>query len=278
MAGYWLAGFGVDYSTPAPGVGGEPLLAALLHERDGVKASASVAAVAMDRRLDAMINAAVLLAFSLLVIRWQIFHHHITIQAALVPAAILFILAAVLFPLFSGRRPFHWLGQRLPEGIRRSRLFQFLKESENKFATLLNTQRLELLTASVLSLIIWAAIMAEFWLIVFLGMRLNLQELVTAVTASRLAFLFPLPAGLGALEASLVFAFRFLGLKEELGLSAAIVIRVRDILFIAGGLLWGAWLLGGWFDLWETHRSSSAESKEEALSDGDWENGGQQER
>ena len=111
MAGYWLAGFGVDYSTPAPGVGGEPLLAALLHERDGLKISASIAAVAMDRLLDAMINAAVLLAFSLLVMRWQIFHHHIAVQAALVPAVIFILLAIVLFPLVGGHRPFHWLGQ-----------------------------------------------------------------------------------------------------------------------------------------------------------------------
>ena len=135
---------------------------------------------------------------------------------------------------------------------------------------MLNTQRLELLSASILTLIIWATILAEFWLIVyFLGMRLNLQELITAVTASRLAFLFPLPAGLGALEASLVFAFRILGLKGELGLSTAIVIRVRDIIFIAVGLLWGGWLLGGWTNLWKTHRSSSADSTESALSDDD---------
>jgi uncharacterized membrane protein YbhN (UPF0104 family) len=44
----------------------------------------------------------------------------------------------------------------------------------------------------------------------------------------------PVPAGLGALEASQVFALQALGYDAALGLSLSLLIRLRDLLF--GGL------------------------------------------
>jgi uncharacterized membrane protein YbhN (UPF0104 family) len=62
---------------------------------------------------------------------------------------------------------------------------------------------------------------------------------LVALTVARLAILFPLPGGLGVLEASQVFAMSTLGLEPAIGLSAALLIRLRDVLLGGAGLWWG---------------------------------------
>ncbi len=69
-----------------------------------------------------------------------------------------------------------------------------------------------------------------------LGYSLSFLQLLTVVIAARLAFLTPLPAGLGVLEAALPWVTATLGLGSVLGLSLCLLIRVRDILFSLAGL------------------------------------------
>ncbi len=81
----------------------------------------------------------------------------------------------------------------------------------------------------------------EYWLMIrFLGVSLSLMQLVTALTAVRIAFLLFLPSGLGVLEASQMLAFTALGLNPAVGLSASLLIRARDSLLGGFGLWWGS--------------------------------------
>jgi uncharacterized membrane protein YbhN (UPF0104 family) len=88
---------------------------------------------------------------------------------------------------------------------------------------------------------------AERWLMLrFLGVELDPAQTIAVVTASRLAFLLPLPAALGALEASQILALEALGLDAATGAALALIIRLRDTLFGGLGLLLGArWLRQG---------------------------------
>jgi uncharacterized membrane protein YbhN (UPF0104 family) len=81
----------------------------------------------------------------------------------------------------------------------------------------------------------------EYWLALnFLGIPASLPQAVAVLTAASVAFLFPLPGGLGALEASQVLAMQALGFTSAAGLSVSLVIRVRDIFLGVLGILWGA--------------------------------------
>jgi uncharacterized membrane protein YbhN (UPF0104 family) len=71
------------------------------------------------------------------------------------------------------------------------------------------------------------------------------MQTVSALTAARLAFLTPLPSGLGALEASQVLAMQALGLEPTFGISISLLIRLRDILFGMVGF-WGIVSLSVW--------------------------------
>ena len=80
--------------------------------------------------------------------------------------------------------------------------------------------------------------MAEYILMVnFLGMQLSAIQVFAALTALQLAFLMPLPGGLGALEASQVFALGVFGQPASAAISLVLLQRARDILNGGLGLL-----------------------------------------
>jgi uncharacterized membrane protein YbhN (UPF0104 family) len=91
----------------------------------------------------------------------------------------------------------------------------------------------------VVSLLVWVAMVAEYWLTLrLLGLPLNLSQAVVALTAARLAFITPTPGGLGALEASQALAMQALGFGPAAGISLSLIIRARDLFFGGLGLVW----------------------------------------
>jgi uncharacterized membrane protein YbhN (UPF0104 family) len=81
-------------------------------------------------------------------------------------------------------------------------------------------------------------IMAEYILMAgFLGVELDLVEMFAALTFLQLAFLVPLPGGLGAMEASQVFVFGIFGEPAAAAISMALLQRGRDVLNGGIGLL-----------------------------------------
>jgi uncharacterized protein (TIRG00374 family) len=133
----------------------------------------------------------------------------------------------------------------LEDRIRRSskltRIFHIVQETEAQVSEFCQKNMLILLAAAALSVGIWVLMVFEFSLMLrFLGVRLNLAQVLIALTAARIAFLLPLPGGLGTLEAGQVMAMGLIGVNPVIGISLSLLIRVRDILL--GGL--GLWLGG----------------------------------
>jgi uncharacterized membrane protein YbhN (UPF0104 family) len=78
----------------------------------------------------------------------------------------------------------------------------------------------------------------EYYLMVtFLGMRLSGLQAFAGFTAMQISFLFPLPAGLGALEASQVLVLGAFGQPATMAISLTLLMRGRDILNGGLGLL-----------------------------------------
>jgi uncharacterized membrane protein YbhN (UPF0104 family) len=88
-----------------------------------------------------------------------------------------------------------------------------------------------------------AGIVTEYYAMVhFLGMQINAVQIFAALTFMQVAFLMPLPGGLGALEASQVFALGAFGQPASIAISLTLLMRARDILNGGIGLL----LAGRW--------------------------------
>ena len=92
-----------------------------------------------------------------------------------------------------------------------------------------------LVSAIFVSVFAALGMVIEFFCITsFLGIHLSFWQIIAAWMAGWLAFLVPLPGGLGALEASQVFAFGAFGISAVLAIGVTLLIRARDLLI--GGL------------------------------------------
>lgn len=245
LISYRLAGFGVTYFTPGPQFGGEPLQVYLLNQREGMKTSTAAASVTVDKLLELLANFTFLLVGITVILFGGTLNGATRIELILLPALLLLVPSAYLVALRLGLLPVSSILRILRDRFLKSpsidRFIQTLKETEYQVSEFCQENTLLLLVAATLSVGIWVLMVFEFSLMMrFLGVGLNLTQVLIALTAARVAFLLPLPAGLGTLEAGQVMAMGLIGVNPVFGVSLSLLIRARDV--ILGSI--GLWLGG----------------------------------
>ncbi len=241
---YRLAGFGVSYLTPGPQFGGEGWLVILLNRRHAVPLAAGSASVALDKLIELLANFS-FLAFGLLVsLQLGISPNRLSANL-FVPLFSLFLIPFLLFlALASGLLPATWLVRRWqqPPPVL-GKVIRLIANAESLSASLIRQRMGAVIALYFYSLAIWLVMVVEYWLTVrFLGVNVNLTHTLFSMTAARLAFLTPLPGGIGALEAAQVTAMQVLGLGASAGLSLSLLQRGRDLLLALAGIAGGSLL------------------------------------
>ena len=234
------AGQLISFVTPGPQFGGEPLQVFWLWRRYAVPGHAAFLAVGLDRFYELWINFAVLL-FAVLIlltsrsvtfVNWHII--------AFVLLGLLLMMG--LFGWFVLRKPLlirDWL-QRLTS---RWKDHERLRNLDTHFSQLNASlkqvfieQRPALGMALSLSLLAWAGMIAEFWLLLsFVDVPLNLATFIFLFTVVRLAFLLPLPGGIGSVEAGLFWGFQALALPLPAAAALIVLMRLRDVVILLAG-------------------------------------------
>jgi len=251
LVGYRLAAFGVSYFTPGPQFGGEPVQVILVEREHGVPRSAALTAVSLDKTLELTVNFAFLLAGVVVVLQAGTFGDGPAMETAML--ALLLLLGFPLFFLtatWRGWQPltrlWRW-GLGLPVWRWRTswhahfeQAGQLIQTSETQATQFCRERPFTLALALIVSIVSWRVMVAEYWLILsFLGGPVTAVQVIVLLTAARVAFLLPAPAGLGTLEASQLLAFAAIGLNPAIAVSLSLLIRVRDILLGVAGLWWG---------------------------------------
>jgi uncharacterized membrane protein YbhN (UPF0104 family) len=119
-----------------------------------------------------------------------------------------------------------------------SRPIRFIAASERLAGAFCRRHLSSLVSATAISIFAGIGMVSEFALIVrFLDIELSAWQTIAAWTAGWLALLAPLPGGLGALEASEVFALGVFGVPAALAIGVTLVMRGRDLLIGGLGLL-----------------------------------------
>ncbi len=245
LINYRLAGFGITYFTPGPQFGGEPLQIYLLNQREGIKTSIAAASVTVDKLLELLANFSFLLVGITVILLGGSLKGVTRIGLIVLPTLLLMLPSAYLFVLKRGHHPISsilaTIGGQFIQSPRFDRFAEALTETEKQVSKFCQENTLPLLVAAVLSVGIWVLMVFEFSLMMqYLGVHPNLLQVLVALTAARLAFLLPLPAGLGTLEAGQVMAMGLIGVNPIFGVSLSILIRIRDV--IIGSI--GLWLGG----------------------------------
>jgi uncharacterized protein (TIRG00374 family) len=240
LVGYRLAGFSMAYFTPGPQFGGEPLQVYLTRSRHNLPAGVAIAAVALDKLLELLVNFTFLVTGIAVTIQSGLLGDVAIDQILGLAVTLLLLPGGYLLALWAGWQPLTRLSRRLPGWAHRS-IPRIIVDAEAQVTIFCRQHPGVILLATLLTLVVWAGLILEYWLMLhFLGLEVRLSQTVSALTAARLAFLAPTPAGLGALEASQIFALQALGYSPALGISVTLLIRARDL--IIGGL--GIWWLG----------------------------------
>ena len=230
---YRLAAFAISYFTPGQHFGGEPFQILMVRRRHRVPSSTALAAITLDKATELFANFSILGIGLALFASWGL--NTLPIRNTLwVSIALMLTPAVYVFALVAGRRPISF-ATRLFSG----RIVAGLQRSEDEVGELARTRPGLLAQGLLISAIVWVLLFFEFWLaLFFLGLTVNVFQLIAIVIAGRLALLAPTPGALGALEASQVIAMQWLGFDPAYGLSLSLLIRARDILFGLVGFLW----------------------------------------
>ncbi|PWH13371.1 MAG: hypothetical protein DDG59_14360 [Anaerolineae bacterium] len=239
---YRLAGFGLSYLTPGPQFGGEGWLVVLLQRRHAVPPMEGSISVVMDKLIELLANFS-FLAFGLLVSLHFGLPQTMLSTALTVPLIALLSVPFLLFGLLAGGiLPASWLVERASRAPKFwLKLLQVFSDAERRSATLIRRHLWALAAVYLYSLGTWLVMVGEYWLMLhILGFDLNLPQALFSLTAARLAFLTPLPGGLGALEAAQVTALQVLGFSASIGFSLSVMQRVRDLLLATLGIVLGS--------------------------------------
>jgi len=242
------AGQAVSFITPGPQFGGEPLQVYWLYKH-GLPLRKALLSLGLDRFFELWVNFSVLLLAVLLLLTgidsnntnnsersigdWQ---------TALVPLLIflglMFSLAWILV-----RQP-QWINHRLERiaarwqhNHRLNNINQHWQSLGDDLRIALRTQKPRFLLAILLSLLGWAGLLGELYLILrFVGIEADLHSFLIILVAMRMALLLPMPGGVGTLEASVLWSFQTLNLPAGAALGLIALMRVRDALVLVIGL------------------------------------------
>jgi uncharacterized protein (TIRG00374 family) len=247
LSGYRLSAFSISYFTPGTQFGGEPLQVHWLQNRHAVPGPQALAAVTLDKLFEMIANFTFLALGLLLAFKDSQIAGNLGLAALIFIAVLLALPLAYLLALGGGRFPLTALAARLPrrllEGARLQKTVPWLAEGEQHMHSLVRHRPFTILSVLLLSGLVWALLLAEYWLsLSLLGVQADLIQTIAALTAARVAFLTPLPGGAGVLEASQVLAMQALGIHPAVGISLSLLIRARDISFGLLGLLWAGML------------------------------------
>jgi uncharacterized protein (TIRG00374 family) len=240
---YRTAAFGINYFTPGSQFGGEPLQVHLLESRHGLPRHVALASVTLEKLFELLANFTFLACGMALILKSSVFARPATPGAIAWLAGPLLLVVIYLAALSKGASPLTRLLKLRPFRLTNRpsihRLQGLAASTENQIASLFRHKPQAIPWVLGASGLIWSISLVEYWLALSLfGAQLTALQAVLALTAARLAFLTPLPGGLGALEAGQVLAMQALGYGPALGFSISLWIRLRDVML--GGL--GLWL------------------------------------
>lgn len=234
---YRLSVFGLSYFTPGPQVGGEPLQVFYLTENHGLSFARATSAVIMDKLLEFLANFILIgVGLTAAVRVGMVSPNRSQALGSLIPMALILAWPVIhLILLYQGRYPISGLLRAATSLVRNPGWVRLIFVSERMAASFTRRKLPAMLGALFFSMAAWAGMAAEYFLMAnFLRASLSFEQILAALTAALFAFLLPLPGGLGALEASQVYALTMMGYAPSIGISLSLIMRARD--FLNGGI------------------------------------------
>jgi glycosyltransferase 2 family protein len=240
LVGYRLSVFGLSYFTPGPQVGGEPLQVIYLQKNHGLSYARATSAVLMDKLLEFLVNFILIGVGVWAIVRVGLISGNgIRLNLSLIGLAVLLMWPIIhITLLYNGILPISKILFRQTFIRKENKSVRLILVAERMASVFCRKHVRAMYLAIGVSLLSILGIVTEYYLMIsFLGMSINAIQVFAALTAMQIAFLMPLPGGLGALEASQVFALGAFGQPASAAIGLTLLMRARDLLNGGLGLL-----------------------------------------
>ena len=251
-----LAGEAFNLVVPAGGFGGEPLKAVLLKSHYGVGYRDSSAGLVLSR-IQGLIGQFLFVLLAVIVMAAATDLPALYQTSAWIGLAVLagmtggFIITPKL--RLSSRLGRRFGGKRWAEGLVNS--LAAIEAVEDKINAFARAHRARYAASIALAALRWTLGTAEMWLALYLlGHPVSLAEALVLEGLLQLArsVSFFIPANLGTQDGALALAAAAITGVAAAGLGAALLRRVREVIFIALGFA-----MGGWYSLRTLRRAAA---------------------
>ena len=231
---YRMVAYTVSYLVPSAQLGGEPFRVYFL-EQNKIPRKKAVASVILDKVFELSITVIfTAIGFGLVIFRGADFNVASIIAIGL---AVLFLSIFYYLTIFHGGF-FTTLVRilKLHKVTRFATFVQKIQEMEELMQKFFHQHTFELIASISISVLSFLVIILEYWIVLhFLGQHASFAQLLIISTIPMIAYAIPVPGAVGALEFSQLAAFTVAGLDPVLGITALLVIRARDLVFIVIG-------------------------------------------
>jgi uncharacterized protein (TIRG00374 family) len=235
---YKLSGFSLCYITPGALVGGEALRAYLL-KRNNVKLTVGASSVIIDKFFDLAI-AAFFTSIGLIAVIsfFKISNYLKTIILLLT----VFWVIALSFFLYGSltRRGFF---RHIFRFLRLHRIKQLkgmegkVEETEKHISHFFIHHKSEFRRACVMSMVLWLLMFVEYKIATAVfGYNAGFVAVFLIICMVGFSYIFPVPGGLGILEATQASLHSIIGLRAAQGVLLSLLIRARDIFWTILGI------------------------------------------
>jgi len=247
IAGYRMASYALSYFAPGPQVAGEAMQVYIIQKRHKVPSATAISTVVLDKSMEILANFLFIVIGGAVIVSSRVINQAFFAQFILLMCLILCLPISYFVALWKGSKPaarlFQWIKGLRKNDDRINRWIDVATNAEGQMIYLCKEKPRVMAQVFVLSVLIWVVLLMDYALAMsFFGLELNLVETVSALTAARIAFLTPIPGGLGAYEASQVLVMTALGLSPAVGVSLSLIVRGRDLLMGGLGLGLVGWL------------------------------------
>jgi uncharacterized protein (TIRG00374 family) len=233
-----MSGFALSYLTPTAQTGGEPLRIMML-QHDNVPSKTAVSSVIIDKALEF----AALIVFICVGIGMALLDGSLPAKTELLFGILIVVfIAAVFWFYYSSVKDIGFFSSilrftRLTRFSRIKRLEEKFLEIESQMADFYKNHLRVFIFLILISLVISAFLLLEHYLVArFMGVRLTFFQTFLASTIPYIAYMVPIPGGLGLLEGGHAAMFSLLGVNIN-AFVLVFIIRIRDLVFVMIGLL-----------------------------------------
>lgn len=239
---FWdrLAAFALGYVAPIPQVGGEPLRVMLIQE-EGVPKKVAVSSTIIDKALEV----SSLVVFISLGILMALFDNRVDpsvkLILGLIGLAMMFLVFWFYYTSIKGIGFFSTIYKMLH--LKKVAKLQPLEQKLNGFEVEMNAFYKDhprvLWKLIIISFFTISFILIEHFLVAwFMGVRLTFIQAFLASTIPYIAYLMPVPGGIGVLEGAHATVFLITGVTIN-AVAFVFIIRLRDLVMVALGLIRG---------------------------------------